>query len=123
MTWLTISVRFFYFANANIVSEENYDFFLMMKSIYPISFSLSQCNSRGRVHQCSSQNTCSSCSRTYRHSLVYDNKLFGTDTCRRWPFIFSCSCCSTLSVIEQFIREIFRVANACKLIGQVLRVW
>jgi len=34
MTWLTMSARFFYFANANIVSEENYDFFLMIDEIH-----------------------------------------------------------------------------------------
>lgn len=62
--------------------------------------------------------------------VVYDdNKLFGTDTGRRWPFVLSCSCCSPLSVIEQFIRRgrgYFALRGGSytrKLVGQVFHVW
>lgn len=121
-----MSVHFFYFANANIASEENNDFFLWWNASI---LSLSLPHDATRVDECISAHgkIHARIVRERRHSLVYDdNKLFGTDTCRRWPFVFSCSCCSTLSVIEQFIREIFRVAGgsyARKLVGQVLHVW
>lgn len=111
----------------DIASEENYDIFLYWNpSSRSLSLSLSHgqfawagaSSAHGKIH--------ARIVRERRHSLVYDdNKLFGTDTCRRWPFVFLCSCRSTLSVIEQFIREIFRVAarTARKLVGQAPRVW
>lgn len=60
--------------------------------------------------------------------MVYDdNKLFGTDTDRRWPFVLVLMFGLSLSVIEQFIRGVYslrpaRNARKPRRVGQVARL-